>query len=199
MNRIIILFLFLSGACFSQSFQAGTIIGINTSQVSGDNLAGFNKLGARLGAFVNKKMGSFTAQIEFQYINKGSKELVDTESYAQGYKFFLNYLEIPISLKTEVYNKTFLEIGCAVGYLLNWEEEINGYPEGGIEVNNLDYNIHVGFDYKLTKKLYLNTRLSNSITPIRNHASEQTYRWNKGQYNTNLSFILYYYIGNSKN
>ena len=93
MNRIIILFLFLSGACFSQSFQAGTIIGINTSQVSGDNLAGFNKLGARLGAFVNKKMGSFTAQIEFQYINKGSKELVDTESYAQGYKFFLNYLE----------------------------------------------------------------------------------------------------------
>ena len=95
--------------------------------------------------------------------------------------------------------KTFLEIGCAVGYLLNWEEEINGYPEGGIEVNNLDYNIHVGFDYKLTKKLYLNTRLSNSITPIRKHASEQTYRWNKGQYNTNLSFILYYYIGNSKN
>ena len=56
MNRIIILFLCLNGFCLGQNFQAGTIIGINTSQVSGDNLAGFNKLGARLGAFVNKKI-----------------------------------------------------------------------------------------------------------------------------------------------
>jgi hypothetical protein len=199
MNRIIILFLCLNGFCLGQNFQAGTIIGINTSQVSGDNLAGFNKLGARLGAFVNKKIGPLIGQIEFQYINKGSKELVDSEVYVQGYRFFLNYIEIPISLKRKIYNKTFLETGFSVGYLLNWGEEINGYNEMGSEVNNLDYNIHVGIDYKLTKKLYLNTRLANSIFPIRKHASEQTYRWNRGQYNTSLSFILYYYIGASKN
>ena len=104
-----------------------------------------------------------------------------------------------ISLKRKIYNKTFLATGFSVGYLLNWGEEINGYNEMGSEVNNLDYNIHVGIDYKLTKKLYLNTRLANSIFPIRKHASEQTYRWNRGQYNTSLSFILYYYIGASKN
>ena len=131
MNRIIILFLALGGFCLSQNFQAGTIIGINTSQVSGDNLAGFNKLGTRMGAFINKKMGNFTAQIEFQYINKGSKKLVDIETYEESYKFLLNYLEIPISLKIEVYIKTFLETGCSVGYLLNWKEEINGYPDMG--------------------------------------------------------------------
>tara|TARA_B100000965_G_C19481318_1_gene708654 strand:- start:31 stop:630 length:600 start_codon:yes stop_codon:yes gene_type:complete len=199
MNRIIILFLCLNGFCFGQNFQAGTITGINTSQVSGDNLAGFNKLGFRLGGFVNKKIGPFTGQIEFQYINKGSKEVVDTDFYQQGYTFFLNYLEMPISVKTKLYNKTLLEIGCSVGYLLSSGEEINGYNETGVEVNNLDYSIHFGIDYKLSKKLYLNTRLSNSIAPIRKHASGQTYRWNRGQYNTGLSFILYYYIGVAKN
>ena len=55
MNKIIILFLLLSGVCLSQDFRAGAIIGMNTSQVSGDNLAGFNKLGIRVGGFVNKE------------------------------------------------------------------------------------------------------------------------------------------------
>ena len=199
MNRIIILFLFLGGYCLGQNFQAGAIIGINTSQVSGDNLSGFNKLGVRTGAFVNKKFGVYIGQIEFLYINKGSKKLIDTETYEEGYKFSLNYFEIPISLKTPIYNKTFLEIGCSFGYLLDWNEEINGYTDLGMEVNKLDYNLYIGIDYKLTKKVYINTRLSNSIIPIRKHASEQTYKWNRGQYNTSLSFVLYYYIGETEN
>ena len=33
-----------------------------------------------------------------------------------------------------------------------------------------------------------------SIFPIRKHSSGQTYQWNRGQYNTCLSFILYYYL-----
>ena len=196
MNKIIILFLLLAGTCLSQNFRAGAIIGMNTSQVSGDNLAGFNKLGIRAGGFINKEFDFFTAQIEFQYINKGSKEIVENDTYQEGYRFSLNYIEIPIGIKTPIYNKTWLELGCSFGYLLRWNEEINGYEELGISVNELDYSLHVGLDYKLREKLYLNTRLSNSIIPIRKHASGQVYKWNRGQYNTCLSFILYYYLGN---
>ena len=55
MNKIFkVLVVTISSFCFSQYFNAGTIIGINTSQVSFDNLSGFNKIGIRTGAFVNK-------------------------------------------------------------------------------------------------------------------------------------------------
>ena len=95
MNRILILFLFFSGFCISQNFEAGPIIGINTSQVSFDNLAGFNKLGLRIGAFVNRKFNKFDGQIELQYINKGSREKINNNTYNEGYRFQLNYIEIP--------------------------------------------------------------------------------------------------------
>ena len=70
MNRIHILsiFIFFHLFTFGQNFNAGGIIGINTSQVSGDNLSGFNKLGVRIGGFVNREFNAFTAQIELQYI-----------------------------------------------------------------------------------------------------------------------------------
>ena len=37
----------------AQNFDAGLIGGFCTSQVSGDNLSGYNKLGSRLVAYIN--------------------------------------------------------------------------------------------------------------------------------------------------
>jgi len=194
MNKIIILFFLFSGFCFSQNFNAGIIYGINTSQVSGDNLSGFNKIGVRLGGFVNRDFGSFITQLELQYINKGSRQYISNNSFEEGYRFTLNYVEIPCLIKKELSGKHLIEAGISIAHILNWSEKINGYLEPGIDINKLDYNLHIGLDYKIINNLYLNTRLSNSFIPIRKHGSGQTYKWNKGQYNTSLSFILLYLI-----
>ena len=61
--------------CFAitsaQNFDAGLIGGFCTSQVSGDNLSGYNKLGSRFGAYINypinKKM---SYQLEMQFLQK---------------------------------------------------------------------------------------------------------------------------------
>ena len=55
-----------------------------------------------------------------------------------------------------------------------------------------DFGIFVGINYHLSKKIILNSRISNSIIPIRPHVSGATDGWNKGQYNTVLSFALHY-------
>ena len=65
--------------CFTmtsaQNFDAGLIGGFSTSQVTGDNLSGFDKLGSRFGAYIsypiNKKM---SYQMEMQFLQKGSKK-----------------------------------------------------------------------------------------------------------------------------
>ena len=194
MNRFFLLFYLVTGICLSQNFNAGIICGINTSQVSGDNLSGFNKLGVRLGGFVNRDNGSFITQLELQYINKGSREHIDNQTYQEGYRFDLNYIEIPCIIKKPLSKKHLIEAGASVAYILSWSETLNGYLEPSLDVNKLDYNLHIGLDYKINNNLYVNSRLSNSIFPIRKHSSGQTYQWNRGQYNTCLSFIVYYYL-----
>ena len=43
---------FLTLSIQAQNFGGGLIAGLSTSQVAGDNLAGFNKIGMMAGAFV---------------------------------------------------------------------------------------------------------------------------------------------------
>ena len=142
MNKILGFFLFLSGCCISQNFNAGPIIGINTSQVSFDNLAGFNKIGLRMGAFVNRNFNKFDGQIELQYINKGSREKINNNTYNQGYRFQLNYIEIPISIKKTIYKNMDTELG---GSMSTFSES---YGHDGKSLNSV-------FNYKTINIIYL--------------------------------------------
>ena len=57
----------------AQEFNAGILLGLSTSQVSGDNLGGFNKAGLILGGFVNRDINSLLSlQIEMMFVQKGS-------------------------------------------------------------------------------------------------------------------------------
>ena len=66
--------------------------------------------------------------------------------------------------------------------------------ENQIKFDRFEFGSLCGVSYTLSKKISLNTRLSNSILPIAKHASGQTYRLNRGKYNTGLCFILKYQI-----
>jgi len=197
MNRIIILLFILSNIAFSQTFNAGAIFGINTSQVSYDNLSGFNKLGIRTGIFISHNLDIFQAQMELLYINKGSREKIEADTYSEGYRFQLNYLELPISLKKNIYKNIDGEIGFSISYLLKSIEKYNGYEEDNRDVNQMEYSAHIGLRKKILKNLYFNTRLSNSIFPIRKNSSHDISKWYHGQYNTSISFVLCYFLKNS--
>ena len=148
MNRIIIfLLLNLPLLTLSQNFNAGIISGINTSQVSGDRLSGFNKLGIRLGGFVNRPFENFNVQMELQYINKGSRESVKKDTYSEGYKFKVNYLEMPLVIKTPIYKATSIETGLKIGYLLNWGETCDGADCSGLEVEKTDLDAFSKFQF----------------------------------------------------
>ena len=196
MNKILCyLLLFLPILGESQNINAGSIIGLNTSQVSGDNLSGFNKFGFRFGGFVNGDFNKFNIQIELQYINKGSRETIKKDMYNEGYKFQVNYIEMPLLINKIIYRNTSIETGLVIGYLLNWSETYDNLDSSGIDVNQTEYSFLIGFTQKIADKLYLNSRFSSSITPIRDHFSGQKIGLNKGQYNTSISFALYYYFG----
>ena len=96
--------------CYCQEFEGGVILGLSTSQVSGDDLAGFNKAGLVFGGFTNRILSNRNSlQLEIVYIQKGSRnpDMINEESENYNKPYInLSYIEVPMLLKLN-YNETF--------------------------------------------------------------------------------------------
>jgi outer membrane receptor for ferrienterochelin and colicin len=186
---------FLSISIQAQNFGGGLILGLSTSQVSGDKLGGFNKAGVLVGVFANKSLSEILSiQMEMTYIQKGSRNPNNTDIH----EYDLNYLEIPFFLKYQTKYELKIEGGFLTGILINQTERYSD----GIELinmsngnfNKFDFGVGLGIDYSLTDKLTLNSRVSNTLffSPTREY-SVQTFI-NRGNYNSVLSFALHYIL-----
>ena len=87
----------------SQNFGGGIILGVNTSQVGGDDLSGFHKAGPIVGIFSNKSINSQTnLQFEMYYINKGSNNQDMNNDLHTNYlvpDMTLKYIETPLIIQ----------------------------------------------------------------------------------------------------
>ena len=189
--------------CHCQEFKGGVILGLSTSQVSGDDLAGFNKAGLVLGGFTNRILSSRNSlQLEIVYIQKGSRnpDIINEESENYNKPYInLSYIEVPMLLKLN-YNETLeYELG------IQWAQLINGYYIDNIgEMNSTidpfiknDLSIALGLNYFINQNISLNSRLTNSILPIGNEDYDNYTTYNsikKGKYNTTINFSIYYHI-----
>lgn len=184
--------------CFAitsaQNFDAGLIGGFCTSQVSGDNLSGYNKLGSRFGAYINypinKKM---SYQLEMQFLQKGSKKPY-TENSPETYLFELNYIELPATLNYQVKKGISIESGLGTAFLVGYKEQDEITDINTDKPNTLALDFLLGVQYDIKKNLKLNIRYANSISRIRKHASEEESGLNSGQFSSLVSFALMYQI-----
>ena len=193
---------FLAASIQAQNFGGGIIIGLSTSQVGGDNLAGFNKAGFLVGAFTNKSISELLSfQIEMTYINKGSNNpnMNDIEHKDYGQEdISSSYIEIPLLLQYHQNNKLTIEGGVQLAYLISgYYNDLNGeipiYSTSPFI--KYDFGLLLGVNYKYSEKISLNTRLSNSILPIgvEDYDGGNSYNSSrKGKYNSGLSFAIYY-------
>lgn len=192
-----------------QRFIAGVKAGLSTSQVAGDTYSGYDKVGFDGGAFVTGKLNEkWTGQFEIIYIQKGSKHNPNPDKGDYNYYYMgLDYIEVPVLF--QYHQKKFsYEIGPGFSYLIREREYINGQDfTGARPFNKTEINFNLGISYTLFKNLEINWRFTNSITPIRRHASaaisqiqQPVYgRWyNPGQMNNVLAFTLTYQFGGGK-
>lgn len=176
-------------------FHGGIFLGVSTSQVSGDQLSGFHKAGLYGGAFVNFHLtDKWLIQIETDYIQKGSRKNPKPEhgDYTS-YRLNLQYFEFPVIIKWQFTERFGFEAGPALAYLLkntNVEKDESGIMPNRPAFNNFDLSMMGGFTVNIISHLKVNVRASQSILPIRKHFSGQTYRLNRGQYNSVLAFTL---------
>lgn len=184
----------------AQSFRGGALLGLNASQVSGDNLGGYDKAGISGGVFVSKKLNEKSElELRMVYAAKGSRDVPNpAKGKYTAYYLKLNYIEVPVLFRYKY--KIFWFIGgISGGYLFSSSiaNESGPFPEYSVEnrpFNNYEVCTHYGVALPFAEKWELEFKSSDTffLLPIRKHASNGTYLVNFGQLNSVLTFSLKY-------
>ena len=178
-------------------FGGGGSVGFTTSQITGDNLTGFNRPGAMAGVFgtyaFNQK-NWFVGEINF--IQKGSYQGPRKDGFTK-YSLNLNYVELPLLYRFMPLGNHFLfEVGPTLGYLVNYTERSElGDINQVVKFRKYELGILGGINYKIGNGWLVNFRAQQSVLAVRPHQGDATLRLNAGQYNILLSLNLRYDFG----
>lgn len=193
MKRFLFLFtfIFFSFVALSQNFYGGLLIGISGSQIDGDVQAGYDKAGLLGGVFVGHPIAeTWFADAEMYYIGKGA---VNNIKYADGtvsqeFKTHLNYIEMPLTVRWQAFEKISVSGGIASAFLIS--AKIYRFQslvdENQYTMQNFDFAPMAKFDFHFSRKFSINLRFSYSVFSIR-----KDFGW----FNNNLSFALRYRLG----
>ena len=207
----IILISVLFQKSYAQRIKGAIIAGANLSQVDGDHIYGFNKIGANIGAaaiFPFAKNLSFS--IETIYNQKGShqsKQWDDVDSLGNPitgeYDLKLNYLEIPFLVQYTDRDIITAGIGFSYGRLVGIKEYEQGRLIESTTLNSGpysrdDYCVVADLRFRIHKKIprfKFNIRYSYSMAKIRTRDFYDKYGEyidTRKQYNNVISFRLIY-------
>lgn len=133
---------------------------LTNSSPSGDFLAGF--------WFQLKMNKKWTAQTELLLLDKG---IGDAQFRKQSpHQVKLHYFEIPVLFQYHSKN-IYFEFGPGFGYLINYEEHLNGNVSPDL-VNDYPFirrelSFNIGIGCNLNEKWAIGLRLSHSLLPVR--------------------------------
>ena len=212
MTRYLYSLLFLTAFIFNpflgsaQVFKSGFIAGLNTTQLLGGVSSGFRQFGISAGSFVQHDLDEKSGvKMEILFSQKGERKPIRPN--IGDYDFFvlrLNYIEVPFLFLQQHHNFKF-EIGPSFNYLAGYITK-NNYGElpVGHPLNRpfrkMEFSGNVGINYELSENLDMNWRFSNSLIPVRKHLGGSVFWFNRGQYNSAISFrIIYWFNRNYEN
>lgn len=195
---LLISFLFFMIGLNAQSFRAGLQLGLAASQVTGDQLAGFNKVGMFGGVFVNYPTGDLgDIQLELNFIQKGSRKNAhpDKGDYEQ-YIMRLNYVSLPLFYRFKFKKILSIELGAEFAYLISSKEfDVYGIitPDPRkADFRDFDLSAFAGLGIKFYDRFRLVFRYSYSVMPIRPQPDEGFFYYDAGQFNEVLLTTVQY-------
>lgn len=193
------------------NIKGGFRFGIVGSQISGDDMWGYHKLGAYAGLFANipiSESGKWKFQMEFNYIMKGSSSNVSPRedgSLPDSYTLTMLYTETPFmfqynfgyykNAKGKVYD-FHLEMGPTLNFLFyQREQDQNGdiYRTAEQLFHIFDIGVILGVSCKFADRYTVSARWGSSIYPVRipNFVFNRSIRM---QFNDHVALTLCYHF-----
>lgn len=152
------------------AFSGGLTAGFAATQVHGDAISGFNKLGLTGGAFVKVAFtDALAGRMEIAYVGKGSRKPAnpDTGDFSTwGYTF--HYIEVPVLLDYH-FDRFFVQGGPYAAVLLSGQQMSDGFH---FDVTNpplesYDIGVAAGVGFEFSDRLEAMARYTTSIIAIR--------------------------------
>lgn len=194
---IVLLLTIVSLSGFSQRFEGGVLVGLNASQVDGDNYSGYHKPGIALGGYVQTNLSSTVyAGMELKFAQKGSRNIDSLAIQGQiKYIMRLNYVDLPVYLGFRTGERISLLVGVSPGYLISGIE-YNDYgkltEQDQKAFSEFDLQGLLGFRFQFTKRLFVDLRGAYSVLPIRKQKGDPLWYWKSNQFNNLLSTTVLY-------
>ncbi|MDD2307235.1 MAG: porin family protein [Prolixibacteraceae bacterium] len=194
---IVLLLTIVSLRGFSQRFEGGVLVGLNASQVDGDNYSGYHKPGIALGGYVQTNLSrTVYAGMELKFAQKGSRNIDSLATDGQiKYIMRLNYVDLPVYLGFRTGERISLLVGVSPGYLISGTE-YNDYgkltEQDQKAFSEFDLQGLLGFRFQFTKRLFVDLRGAYSVLPIRKQKGDPLWYWRSNQFNNLLSTTVLY-------
>ncbi|MCU0370974.1 MAG: PorT family protein [Bacteroidales bacterium] len=206
---IIITLIALSSSLSAQRFLGAVAGGMNLTQVDGDEVIGYKRVGGHLGIgaiLPIKKKWDITLETVFN--QKGAYEGPQYQDSVYGtlingkYDLRLNYVEVPLTAHFTDRERYTVGAGFAYGRLVSSKEvEHDGavppYSDT-VAFNKNDYSVLVDLQVRIWKHMKFNFRYEYSIVPVRERTFIDPYGNEepniRKQYNNMLTFRLVYVI-----
>ena len=193
----------------AQIIKGEAIVGMNLTQVDGDEVYGFRKVGANVGAGVMipfDRKGRWDISLEALFSQKGayqSPQYNDVDSLGNPltgeYKLNLNYVEVPVLVMFT--DKDFISAGAGFswGRLVGVQEWEHGQLVESTTIENGTYNqndfsILADVRIRIWQALKFNLRYQYSMVKIRTREFSDLAgnTWTRDQFNNVISFRLIY-------
>lgn len=198
MKRLLLIsfLVFTANVIFAQRFDAGLIAGFNGTQVEGDELRGYHKVGALGGIYVQTDIApAIVAGMEIKYSQKGARKKYDPKKPdVDKYVMRLGYIDIPLFMGFRANERSMIIGGIAPGILIH-SKELNSdgeIPEQDRQTfNTFDLQPFVGFQFDFLERVSLDLRLAISVIPCSDQ-SGSNYYFHNGLFNNVISLAFYY-------
>ena len=171
------------------SFTGGIVGGATFSQIHGDGIGGFNKLGFNAGATVQVvNHAGKGLHLSVIYNQKGSRRPPNpSQDDFTTWAYRFTYIDIPV-LYTFPIERFNLELGLQPSVLVAAEENFYsvGFDPTTIPIKDFDLSIVLGAQMSLSDNTRFFTRLTQSIIPIAPKPNDPLTWWDNAMRNMTL-------------
>ena len=166
-----------SAVAQEQRFKAGIILGVNASQINGDDIAGFDKLGLRgglRGIILLGERSDLTVDLLFSERGSASELVPNNQSLRRIVR--TRYVEVPVLfnyrdwLSPKGHYQVHIAGGLSYGRLFDTFVDAFGViEEEQVNFSNNDLSLVVGVGYAPSPKLEFAVRYNRSVIPLYNN------------------------------
>jgi hypothetical protein len=205
---LLVLMLFCASTVKAQRILGAVSLGMNITQVDGDEFFGYHKIGLNVGPMVAVPFGknkNWSVSMELLYSQKGSKHNGTADS--MDFKLIQDYAEIPVLIHFTDKKLISGGVGVSYGQLINYKETNNNvydsiyYYQTGL--SNNDISVIADLQIRIFSKLWADLRYQYSMKSNRTVLVKDPYAYprtevTRYQYNNVISIRLTWVFNQEK-